>query len=157
PGTFVYSPPAGSLLNAGDQTLSVTFTPENSFDYFTATSTVTLHINKATPTVAWTTPAAITYGTVLGASQLDATASVPGTFVYTPGAGAVPGAGSDTLSVTFTPSDSVNYNTVGATTTLQVTKATPVVSWATPAPIVQGTPLSSAQLDATASTPGTFL
>ena len=34
------------------------------------------------PTITWATPAAITYGTALGPAQLDATASVPGTFTY---------------------------------------------------------------------------
>ena len=38
-------------------------------------------------------PAAITYGTALGATQLDATASVAGTFAYTPASGTVLEAG----------------------------------------------------------------
>ena len=38
----------------------------------------------------------------------------------------MPGAG-QTLSVTFTPSDSVDYSTVSATTTITVTKATPTL------------------------------
>ena len=48
---------------------------------------------KATPTITWSTPADITYGTALSATQLNATASVPGTFVYTPAAGTVLNAG----------------------------------------------------------------
>ena len=65
---------------------------------------------KATPTITWPTPADITYGTALGATQLNATASVPGTFVYTPAAGTVLNAGrGQTLSVTFTPTDAANY------------------------------------------------
>ena len=51
----------------------------------------------ATPTVTWAAPAAITYGTALSATQLDATASVPGTFTYTPAAGTILGAGTQTL------------------------------------------------------------
>jgi hypothetical protein len=46
-------------------------------------------VSKATPTVTWTTPADILYGTPLGGLQLNAIASVPGTFVYTPPAGTV--------------------------------------------------------------------
>ena len=47
----------------------------------------------------------------MSATQLEATASVPGTFVYTPAAGTVLGAGnSQTLSVTFTPTDTADYN-----------------------------------------------
>ena len=101
-------------------------------------------------------PAGIVYGTALSAAQLDATASVPGTFTYSPAAGTVPGAGTDTLSVTFTPTDAVDYKAATATTTLAVAQATPTITWASPAGIVYGTALSSAQLDATASVPGTF-
>ena len=54
--------------------------------------------------------------------QLNATASVPGSFVYTPAAGAVLGAGSQTLSVTFTPTDGVDYTTATTTVPLTVNK-----------------------------------
>ena len=65
---------------------------------------------KATPTITWATPADIVYGTALSATQLNATASVPGTFVYTPPAGDRAEAGAaQTLSVTFTPTDAANY------------------------------------------------
>ena len=40
-------------------------------------------------------------------------------------------------------------------TTLTVNKATPVITWANPAEITYGTALSSTQLDAVASVPGT--
>ena len=51
---------------------------------------------------------------------------VAGTFVYTPAAGTVlnPGAG-QTLSVTFTPTDTANYNSQSATTTITVIDTTP--------------------------------
>ena len=96
-GTFVYTPVAGTVLTAGSQTLSVTFTPTDSTDYNTATGTVQLAVNMATPAITWATPAAITYGTALSAAQLDASSTVAGTFVYTPAAGAVLTAGSQTL------------------------------------------------------------
>jgi hypothetical protein len=150
-GTFVYSPAAGTVLGAGSHTLSVTFTPTNSTDYTTAKATVTLTVNKATPTVTWPTPAAITYGTPLSATQLNATASVPGAFTYTPAAGTVLAAGTQTLSVTFTPSDTNDYNIPAATTvTLTVSQATPMIIWPTPAPIYYGNALGANQLDATA-------
>src|SRR5579885_3853788 len=69
---------------------------------------------KSTPTVTWTTPAPITYGTPLSSTQLNATASVPGNFAYTPSAGTVLNAGTQKLSVTFTPSDTTKYNTASA-------------------------------------------
>jgi uncharacterized delta-60 repeat protein len=55
--------------------------------------------------VTWTNPATIVYGTPLSDSELNATANMPGTFVYTPPAGTVLGAGDRTLSVTFSPND----------------------------------------------------
>ena len=63
---------------------------------------------------------AISYGTQLSATQLDATANVAGTFVYTPASGTVLPAGSQTLSVTFTPSDTTDYTTAKASVTLSV-------------------------------------
>jgi uncharacterized repeat protein (TIGR03803 family) len=48
PGTFVFTPAAGTVLNVGNQPLSVTFTPTNTTDYTTATATVTLVVNADT-------------------------------------------------------------------------------------------------------------
>ena len=129
PGTFLYSPVSGTVLGAGSQTLSVTFTPTDTTDYSAATATVTLTVNKATPTITWATPSPITYGTALSSTQLNATASVPGTFVYSPVSGTVLGAGSQTLSVTFTPADTTDYNAATATVTLTVMGATADFTW----------------------------
>jgi hypothetical protein len=155
-GTFTYCPVAGTVLGAGTQTLSVTFTPDDTFDYSGVTLTATLDVLKATPTVTWAEPADVTYGTPLMSTQLDASANVPGAFTYTPAAGTVLGAGSHTLSVTFTPDDTADCNSVTQTATLTVLQATPTVTWADPAAIVYGTALSSTQLNATADLPGTF-
>lgn len=111
---------------------------------------------QGTPVISWPTPGAIVYGTALSGAQLNASSNVAGTFAYTPAAGSVPGAGSQTLSVTFTPADPTNHKPASATTTLQVSKATPVLSWPSPAAITAGTALSAAQLNATGSVPGTF-
>jgi CSLREA domain-containing protein len=76
---------------------------------------------KGTPVISWSDPADITYDTALSAAQLDATASVPGTFSYAPGIGAVLNAGSDqTLSATFTPTDSSDYNSISTSVTINV-------------------------------------
>ena len=76
-----------------------------------------------TPTLTWANPAFIVYGTALGAAQLNATASVPGTFTYTPAAGSVLAAGTAPLSVNFTPADPTAYASAQATVTITVTKA----------------------------------
>jgi hypothetical protein len=122
-GKFVYSPAAGKVLAAGQQTLTATFTPANSTNYSTATATVTLTVNKATPAITWAAPAAIIYGTALSGTQLNAKASVPGAFVYSPAAGTVPVVGTQTLSVTFTPTDTADYTTASASVTLTVNPA----------------------------------
>ena len=117
----------------------------------------TLTVVQATPVVTWTNPAGIVYGATLGNSQLDATASVAGNFAYTPASGTIPAAGIDTLSVTFLPTDAIDYATVTKTVQLSVAQATPAITWVNPASIIYGTPLGSSQLDATTSVNGSFV
>src|SRR5262249_46701254 len=137
--------------------LSVTFTPTDTTSYSTVTKTVTLTVTQAAPVITWAPPASIVYGTALSSLQLNASASVPGTLVYTPAAGNIPSAGTDTLSVTFTPTDPTNYSTVTKTVPFTVPQSAPVITWAPPAAIPYGTALSSTQLDATASVPGSLV
>lgn len=89
------------------------------------------------PDITWANPADISYGTALGAAQLDATATVviggatqavPGTFHYTladgttAAAGAVLHAGQgQILNVTFTPTDTNGYASTSAQATINVT------------------------------------
>ncbi|MGD0156098.1 MAG: Ig-like domain repeat protein [Terracidiphilus sp.] len=92
--------------------------------------TLTLN-NKTTPTVSvWPTASAITYGQTLALSTLTpvtaavpGNASVAGTFAWTTST-TVPAAGTDSESVTFTPTDTTDYNTVTSTVTVTVNKAT---------------------------------
>jgi hypothetical protein len=157
-GTFNYSPAAGTVLNAGTQTLTVSFTPTDMTDYATSTATVSLIVNKAALTISWPSPAAISYGTALSATQLDATSTAVGIFVYSPAAGTVLAVGNHTLAVTLTPTNAANYtpSTATASVTLTVNKATPTISWATPTAITYGTALSATQLNATSAVAGTF-
>src|SRR6185437_3348793 len=142
----------------GAHTLSVTFTPADAANYATATKSVSINVLKASTTISWTAPADITYGTALSATQLNATANVPGSFVYSPAAGTVLNAGADqTLSVTFTPDDAANYTTATKSVSISVLKVTPVISWTAPADITYGTALGATQLNATANVPGTFV
>ena len=59
-------------------------------------------------------------------------------------------AGVDTLSVTFTPTDTTDYTTASKTVQLTVNQTTPIIIWANPATIFYGTPLSTTQLNAAA-------
>ena len=155
-GTFTYNPIAGTILGAGSHTLSVNFVPNDIADYGNASATTSINVAKFTPIITWANPSFITYGTPLSATQLNATTSVPGTFNYNPNAGTILGAGSQTLSVTFTPTDTTDYNNASATTSINVMKVNPVITWNAPAGITYGTALSATQLDATSSVAGTF-
>ena len=137
-GTFEYSPAAGTVLGTGTQTLSVTFDPTDTTDYSTARASVALTVNPATPVITWPTPSAITYGTALSATQLDAGTTVPGSFIYTPAAGAVLNAGTQTLNVTFKPNDATDYTTAKASVALVVN---PAITFAPlTSPVVYGVP-----------------
>jgi len=81
-------------------------------------------VQKATPVITWSTPAPISYGTPLSSTQLNAAANVPGSFVYSPPAGTVLNPGNQQLSVTFTPSDSTDYNQAVAQVMIQVLQPT---------------------------------
>ena len=84
--------------------------------------------SQATPAITWATPATITYGTTLSATQLDANSTVAGAFVYAPTAGTVLGTGTQTLSVAFTPTDTTDYTAATDTVQLTVNKGTPTVT-----------------------------
>jgi len=75
----------------------------------TATSLQPEQIINTRPVIAWPTPADIIYGTALGPNELNASSSVPGTYVYNPPAGTILAAGANqVLAVTFTPSDPIH-------------------------------------------------
>jgi len=159
PGNFNYQPGLGTILNAGtNRLLSVVFVPNDTANYNTVETTVAINILKATPQLSWIQPAAITYGTALSTDQLNASANIEGTYIYNPQPGTVLSAGKgQTLMVIFTPSDTINYESVQASVTLDVNKATPLITWNNPDPISVGTALSEIQLNATATTEGEFL
>ena len=81
---------------------------------------------------------------------------VPGTYTYSPVSGTVLGAGLQTLTVTFKPTDPAGYTSATGSTTLLVNKATPIINWPTPAPSPAPALLTGIQLDATANVPGKF-
>jgi hypothetical protein len=111
-------------------------------NYTPTQATVSLTVTKATPTaITWSDPASISYGTPLSSAQLNARASVPGTFIYIPGAGDVLTIGEHRLSVTFIPADIGKYLTAQATVTLAVNGSPNINSLpapATQAPIAPG-------------------
>jgi predicted outer membrane repeat protein len=145
-GEFAWTTPT-IIPGAGVQTESVTFTPSNAIDYTTpALANITLTVNKATPTVSvWPTASAINSGQSLSASTLTGgAASLTGAFAWTTPT-LVPGAGSQTESVTFTPSNTADYLSVTGTVSINVTASkgnlvitasSPTMSYGSRAPVI---------------------
>ena len=156
PGTFVYTPEAGKILDAGKHILKVRFLPANPITYIPQDKSIPITVDKATPEITWKKPKDITYGTPLTSTQLDAAAKDPttgvlvsGIFVYTPAEETILIAGTEqNLHVDFTPLDS-NYKENSNEIKINVLPAIPTISWN---PYVTSkTPLSDPQGCASAS------
>lgn len=80
-------------------------------------------VNLLSPGVSWANPDPITYGTALGPVQLNATATVPGSFAYTPDTGTVLDAGLHQLAGVFTPSNPLVYSGANVSVPIVVNKA----------------------------------
>jgi hypothetical protein len=110
-GTFAWTNGATvpTVTNSG---YSVTFRPTDTDNYNTVANMVSITVSKANPTVTtWPTAAAITYSAALSASALSGSVHpTPGTFAWTNGA-TIPTVINSGYSVTFTPTDTANYNT----------------------------------------------
>jgi sugar lactone lactonase YvrE len=121
PGTVTFANSNSAITTAsfslnGDYVLRL-----NAYDgALTGTATVAVTVTKTTPTITWADPAAITYGTLLSATQLNATASVSGNFTYLPASGTELAVGPQALKVDFTPTDTTNYTTASATVNITV-------------------------------------
>jgi hypothetical protein len=180
PGTFTYTPVAGTILGAGgNQMLLVSFTPADSTDYTTSWATAHINVLIAQPAFSQLTPSqSITFGQTtnvsgtlaatsaippgeqvtisIGSASVTATISLGGSFSATINTSAL-GVLSTPYTITYTYAGDANFQAASdASTTLTVNRATPTLHWPNPAEIAYGTPLSSTQLDATASVPGTF-
>ena len=109
--------------------ISVTFTPTDTLNYTNAHAVVSLTVTEQLPSViTWPSPTPISYGTALSAAELNAVASVPGTFVYTPSAGLILAPGVYTLSASFTPADAEKYAPAEAAVALQVEASPDIAS-----------------------------
>ena len=140
PGVAVTVKYNGSVtipVNAGTYSVSVTVSDPN---FFPASGSGSFTIQKAAPVVTWQNPAPIDYGTALSAAQLNAEASITGTFTYNPPFGSVPSAGHPvSLNCTFTPADSQNYLQTSKTSFIDI-NALPLLISAEAATKVYGAP-----------------
>jgi hypothetical protein len=126
----------------------------NLTNYAVTASNGMLTVTRATSALTWATPPSIVYGTVLSATQLNASSSTAGTFSYTPSIGTVLAASTQALSVTFTPDDPTDYTAPSASVSLIVNKAPLTITAAsmartfgTPNPVFTGTVTGSVNGD----------
>ena len=104
----------------------------------------------------WTAPAPLAYPAALDSTQLNASASVPGTFSYTPPAATVLPAGSNTLTAQFTPADATLKIPPPISVSLLINKGLPVVAWNPPPLVRANKPLGADLFSFSASAPGAF-
>jgi hypothetical protein len=137
---FQISGAALSALSIGPHTIQVNF--EGTAAYLASSGSANLQVNQTLPTLSWSPPSAIAYGTalsgILNASALNGTLSVPGSYAYTatPSGGSasavtsttVLAAGAYTVAVTFTPTNVTGYQSVSASVSLIVGKASPTLT-----------------------------
>jgi hypothetical protein len=142
-GSFAFTSPSTAPV-AGTATQGVTFTPTDIADYAPATGTASVTVNKATPTVsAWPAASSITYNQTLASSILTGgTASIAGTFAWTNPA-TVPGVGTFAEGVTFTPSNSTDYNTIPGTVSVTENKGAATVTLGNLSQAYSGSPLAA--------------
>ncbi len=123
-GLLTYTPGSGVLLDAGEHVLNVMFVPADELNYNTVVETVNITVTKAVPEISWVPPSQITVGTPLDETQLNASSDVDGIFTYEPDFGSVLTVGEHMLSVTFTPSDILNYTGAEMSVALTVNEIT---------------------------------
>jgi hypothetical protein len=146
-----------SSSTVGNKTLTASY--GGNATYAISSSTTTHTVDKADPVVSiWPTASSITYGQSLASSTLTGGVVSPaGTFAFTT-LGTTPNAGTDVQSVTFTPTDTTNYNSVTGPVTVIVNKANPSITvWPTAADITFGQTLADSTFSGGTYTPaGTF-
>ncbi|MGA0786954.1 MAG: beta strand repeat-containing protein [Ilumatobacteraceae bacterium] len=153
-GTWLYTSATTSVVaisdsqldfgNAGSSVVTATFTPSNTANYVSGgTVTMTVTVAKATPSLGTLSTMTKTFGEA-AFSPTNPTASfnsqaLPGSWSYASNTASVAtasgttitiaGAGSATITGTFTPTDTANFETASTTASLTVEKATPTFTW----------------------------
>jgi subtilisin-like proprotein convertase family protein len=129
PGNFVYTPPVGTVLNAGsNQTLSVTFNPTDTGGYVPVTTNVSLNVLKHALTItalntnkAYGAPLPVFGASYSGFVNGDTTNKLTTQAAVSTSAGA--GSPTGGYSITASGSSSTNYTIAYVAGTLTVTPA----------------------------------
>ena len=109
--------------DSGSYTVKVTASDTDGLTAEETSDAVIVSIGKANPVTAWPTASPITYGQSLSESDLTGGNAVDGAFAWKDGS-VNPTSGSHSYTVTFTPTDKANYNSVEQSVTVQVNRAT---------------------------------
>ena len=126
PGSFVYTPAAGTVLNAGNnQTLSTAFTPADTANYNTVLKEVSINVLKATATITLSNLSQDFDGTPKSVGTSTSPAGLSTVNVTYDGSATAPtNAGSHAVVATL---DNPNYQGT-ATGTLVINKVAPTVT-----------------------------
>src|SRR6202041_1150124 len=108
-GSYPITPAAGNLA-----------AKNYTFTYVNGTLTIT-QATASAYTITWKNQTAV-YGTALGSAPLQATASIPGSFTYSP-AGVLQVGPAVAVIATFTPTDTADYAGQAATAQITITPA----------------------------------
>jgi Quinohemoprotein amine dehydrogenase, alpha subunit domain III len=169
PGTFVYTPAAGTVLPAGQaQPLSVAFTPDNTIRYFNVNATVFINVAKAPQSTLVVTGAPVsavfntsfTVSTSGGSSTSAVTFTVSGVCSNVAGGGLVTmTSGTGSCSITATKAGDSNYFDVTSAAVLvgadKATQSTLVVTGA-PATATTGTQFTVSTTGGNSTAAATF-
>ena len=160
PGSFAYTPTNGAVLGRGTNTLAVIFTPADTVDYTSVTTTVSLVVSPAPLTVTAANESR-TYGqanpvftgTITGVTNGD---NITATYSCSATNNSPVGTYPIMPALVDPDNRETNYAVTLVNGTLTVTQSPTVITWTNPAPIIYGASLSTNQLNATANVPGSF-
>jgi glycerophosphoryl diester phosphodiesterase len=121
PGTFTYTPPAGTVLAAGSHTLGVSFAP-TSDPANPLSASVSFRVKStADPVITHPPTPSLRIGEAMTVTRLGLSADVQGTFTTSPPLGtAFANVGPQNVAVQFVPANPV-FNSAGLDLVLQIT------------------------------------
>lgn len=134
-GKFIYTPPMGTTLGAGNHKLKVEFIPDNLENFSPCTATANLLVRERprfTPRLVWKDPVSepIVYGTPLLSEMLNAKCNnAAGGFEYEPALGTILPVGRHKITAVFTPFDTAKCLSGTITSTVSVFKRRPHITW----------------------------
>ncbi|HEV7858320.1 MAG TPA: aryl-sulfate sulfotransferase [Pyrinomonadaceae bacterium] len=134
PGTLVYTPAAGTILNVGhNQSLTVNFTPADSSNYNNASMSVAIDVSKADQTISFDALSGKTYGDAPFMMSASTPSGLPVSFQVLNGPASINGNmvtinGAGTVRLRASQAGNENYNAAHADQSLTVSTASTSVN-----------------------------